>query len=247
MKEVPKPQAQTTVQTSLASDLRLYAAAGVKTPIQAIKQQFEQSSGLTLICDFDTAGAAQAKFLQDPGARFLITTQERIAASQAGGLLVPGRAIALADTVAAIACSQQEKPRIETGEDLRRALLDAASIAFSDPARGATVGKHFLTVIAKLGIEREVLAKARLAHDGVETMRLVQQGLVVLGITQMSEVVQAAPNTLVGPFPPEFDLFTRYVLWIKGPETEPIGQFVQWLTSSQGRSIFVNQGLRPVF
>ncbi len=212
-----------------------------------MKQQFEQSSGLTLPCDFDTAGAAQAKFLQDSGARFLITTQERIAESQAAGLLVPGRSIALADTVAAIACSQHDKPRIASSEDLRRALLEAASIAFSDPARGATVGKHFLAVIAKLGIEREVMAKARLAHDGVETMRLVQQGLVTLGITQMSEVVQSAPSTLVGPFPPEFDLFTRYVLWVKGPETQPVGQFVQWLTSNQGRNIFINQGLRPIF
>ena len=49
-----------------------------------------------------------------------------------------------------------------------------------------------------------------LAPDGVETMRLVLEGKVDLGVTQISEIVQANRAALVGPFPKEFDLATTY-------------------------------------
>jgi hypothetical protein len=73
--------------------------------------------------------------------------------------------------------------------------------AFSDPARGATVGTHFTKVIEALGIKDEVMQKATVAPDGVETMRLVLDKKVDLGVSQMSEIVQANRDALVGPFP----------------------------------------------
>ncbi len=118
----------------------------------------------------------------------------------------------LADTLAGLASSSAVKPTIASTQELRNALLNAKSIAFSDPARGATVGKHFEEMIKKLGIDNEVMAKATLASDGVETMKLVMAKKVELGVTQISEVIQADRNTLVGSFPREFELATRYSL-----------------------------------
>lgn len=227
-----------------AQSFKLYAAAGVKLPMQALAQRFEADTGRSVELDFDTAGAAQEKFQKDPQAIFLITTEERLMAAQAAGQISGGRMWLLADTVAGIASSKSPKPQINSVEDLRRALRDAKSIAFSDPARGATVGKHFATMIRTLGIESEVLGKATLARDGVETMRLVQSGAVELGITQLSEVVQADASTLVGPFPGEFDLFTRYAIWVRG--TDPVGEsFVALLRSEVGSKSFKANGLRP--
>ena len=87
---------------------------------------------------------------------------------------------------------------MSTPETLKAALLSARRIAFSDPARGATVGTHFMKVIEALGIKDEVLKKATLAQDGVETMRLVLEGQVDLGVTQTSEIVQANPRRSSG-------------------------------------------------
>ena len=229
-----------------ATDLKLYAAAGVKLPLQEIARRFADGTGHRIVLDFDTAGAAQDKFHKDAQAKFLVTTLQRVQAAQAAGQLTGGRMLPLADTVAGIASSNPVKPVIQTSADLRRALLAAKSIAFSDPARGATVGKHFASVIRTLGIEAEVLAKSQLARDGVETMKLVQSGAAEIGITQLSEVVQADRSTLVGPFPPEFDLFTRYVLWIQASDLAATEQFVSALTSEAGRESFSSQGLRPL-
>lgn len=227
-----------------AQPLKLYAAAGVKFPMQALAQRFEADTAHRVELDFDTAGAAQEKFQKDPQAVFLITTEERMLAAQASGQLGGGRMWLLADTVAGIASSGATKPKIDSVDDLRRALLSAKTIAFSDPARGATVGKHFAAMIRKLGIEADVLAKTTLARDGVETMKLVQSGAVELGVTQLSEVVQADASTLVGPFPGEFDLFTRYAIWVRG--TDPVGLgFVALLRSEVGGNSFKANGLRP--
>ena len=227
-----------------AQPFKLYAAAGVKLPMQALAQRYEADTGRSVELDFDTAGAAQEKFQKDPQAIFLITTEERMVTAQAAGQLSGGRMWMLADTVAGMASSSPTKPKIDSVDELRRALLAAKSIAFSDPARGATVGKHFAAMIRKLGIESEVLGKATLARDGVETMRLVQSGAVELGITQLSEVVQADASTLVGPFPGEFDLFTRYAIWVRG--NDPVAQsFVALLRSEVGGKSFQANGLRP--
>ena len=217
-----------------AADYKLYAAAGVKLPVQHIAQRYAQAGTDRVLLDFDTAGAAQDKFQKDPEASFLITTEERLRAAQAAGQLGPGQMYLLADTA------------IGTEEDLRQALLAARSIAFSDPARGATVGKHFAALIRSLGLEEQVLAKATLARDGVHTMQLVQSGAVELGITQLSEVVQADASTLVGPFPGRWDLYTRYALWVRHGDQAAVARFLQDLRSQEGLQSFRSQGLRPV-
>jgi ABC-type molybdate transport system substrate-binding protein len=101
-------------------------------------------------------------------------------------------------------------------------------------------------MIKKLGIEKEVMAKAMLASDGVETMKLVIAKKVELGVTQMSEVIQADRSTLVGPFPPEFELATRYSLWCKDPSSPEISSYIALLKSRFGAQVFSYNGLRPV-
>ena len=234
------------IKPTIAAEYRLYAAAGIKIPLIALSQTYQTESGHSIVNDFDTAGAAEKKFLADPNASFLITTKPRIDKAIASNLLTNGQAIHLVDTAAGIASSQAVKPVVRNGADLKVALLSAKKIAFSDPARGATVGLHFVKVIRELGIEQEVMAKAVVARDGIETMRLIQSKTVEIGITQMSEVVQADRTTLVGPFPKEFELVSQYVLWYKTTGDAGIDAFVKLLTSARAAGIFAQEGLLPV-
>jgi molybdate transport system substrate-binding protein len=234
------------IKPTIAAEYRLYAAAGIKIPLITLSQAYQTDSGHSIVNDFDTAGAAEKKFLSDPNASFLITTKPRIDKAIASKLLTNGQAIHLVDTAAGIASSQAVKPVVRNGDDLKAALLNAKKIAFSDPARGATVGLHFVKVIRELGIEQEVMAKAVVARDGIETMRLIQSKTVDIGITQMSEVVQADRATLVGPFPKEFELVSQYVLWYKTSGDAGVDAFVKLLTSARAAGIFAQEGLLPV-
>jgi molybdate transport system substrate-binding protein len=207
--------------------------------------EYEAATGHTIVCVFDTAGAAEKMFRADPAATFLIATEALIAEGVASRRLVDGVSYRLADTVAGIAAPPgSTKPDIATTAALKTALLAAGRVAFSDPARGATVGTHFMKVIESLGIRNEVQQKATLAQDGVETMRLVLEGKVDLGITQISEIVQADRAALVGPFPAQFDLATTYSLWHRAGASAAASEFVALMTGAAGRAMLAKSGLR---
>lgn len=234
--------------TSSASgeDLKVHAAAGVKAPFLELAGEYEAKTGHTINVVFDTAGATNKQFLADPQAALLITTQALISEGEKSGRLTDGVSYRLGDTVAGFAAPPgSPKPDISTPEKLKAALLSARRIAFSDPARGATAGTHFLKVIESLGIKDEVLKKATLAQDGVETMRLVLEGRVDLGVTQTSEIVQANRAALVGPFPQAFELATTYSLWHRASASAAAKGFAALLTSPAGRARLADDGVRP--
>src|SRR5215216_7901430 len=124
-----------------AEELKVYAAAAVKTPLLEMAKEYEAATGNTVVCVFDTAGATEQKFRADPGAALLITTETLINDRVQSGTLNGGVSARLGATVAGLAVPPgAAKPDISTPAALRAALLSAPRIAFSDPSRGATVG-----------------------------------------------------------------------------------------------------------
>jgi molybdate transport system substrate-binding protein len=243
---LPVALALSVTSSASGEELKVYAAAGVKAPFLKLAAEYEAKTGHTINVVFDTAGATNKQFLADPQAALLITTQALISEGEKSGRLTDSVSYRLGDTVAGFAAPPgSPKPDISTAEKLKAALLSARRVAFSDPARGATAGTHFLKVIESLGIKDEVLKKATLAQDGVETMRLVLEGQVDLGVTQTSEIVQANRAALVGPFPQEFDLATTYSLWHRASASAAAKGFAALLTSPAGRARLAEDGVRP--
>ena len=229
-----------------ADDVPVYAAAGVKAPLLELAAEFEKTSGHRPALVFDTAGATLQRFLKDPGAQFLITGDARIRDAQKAGKLREGVVREVGATVGGFAVPPgRAKPDIGTPEKLKAALIAAPRIVFSDPERGATIGLHFLKVIEKLGVREQVLKKATIAKDGVETMRVILAGEADLGVTQIAEVVQADREALVGPFPREFDLATTYSLWYSADAAPAVKAFAQLITGPTGREKMRQYGLRP--
>ena len=231
---------------AFGEDVKVYAAAAVKSPFVKLAADYEKASGHTVVFVFDTAGATEQKFRADPSAALLVTTETVIADRVKSGMLKEGTSRRLGATVAAFAVPPgAPKPDISTPAKLKAALLAAPRIAFSDPARGATVGTHFTKVIEALGIKDEVLRKATVAADGLETMRLVLDKKADLGVSQMSEVVQANRDALVGPFPGEFDLTTAFSLWYRTEVSPAIRDFAALITSPAGQARLAAEGFRP--
>jgi molybdate transport system substrate-binding protein len=227
-------------------EVKVYAAAAVKSPFAKLAEDYKSATGHAVVFVFDTAGATEQKFRADPSAALLVTTEALIAERVKTGMLKDGTSRRLGATVAAFAVPPDSpKPDISTPAKLKVALLAARRIAFSDPARGATVGMHFTKVIEALGIKDEVLRKATVAPDGVETMRLVLDKKVDLGVSQMSEVVQANRDALVGPFPGEFDLTTTFSLWHRADASPAARDFATLITSPAGQARLAAEGFRP--
>src|SRR5262249_12011435 len=89
------------------------------------------------------------------------------------------------------------QPDIGSVEALRRTLMAACSIAYSDGPSGAYVAG----LLGKLGIAAAVAAKIKLTSGPVA--ELVARGEAELGMQQIVAILPVAGEQLVGPLPAE--------------------------------------------
>ena len=235
-----------SAQQARGENVKVYAAAVAKVPLTAIAAEYEKATGNKISLIFDTAGATEKRFQADPEAALLITTVPLIRNAEKSGALRDGTNTMLGSTVAAVAVPPgSPKPDVSSPEKLKAALLAAKRVAVSDPARGATVGTHFMKVIEALGVKDEVLRKVSFASDGVETMRLVMENRADLGVSQSSEILQASRDAMAGPFPREFALSTEFSLWRRNNISPAARDFVAVLTGTASREKFAAEGVMP--
>jgi molybdate transport system substrate-binding protein len=235
-----------SAQPATGKAVKIYAAAVVKTPLTAIASDFEKTTGNKVTIIYDTAGATEQRFRADPEAALLITTVPLIRNAESTGALRDGTSTILGSTVAGVAVPPgSNKPDVSSPEKLKAALIAAKRIAVSDPARGATVGTHFMKVIEALGVKDEVLRKTTLASDGVETVRLVLEKKVDIGVSQSSEILQGDRDAFAGPFPKEFALATDFSLWHGNTMSPAVSDFVALLTGPTSLGKLAAEGVIP--
>ena len=96
------------------------------------------------------------------------------------------------------------KPDIGTVAALKRALLDAASLGYSDGPSGAYVAE----LLVRLGIAEQMKPKTRLTSAPVA--ELVASGQAELGIQQIVAILPVKGAELVGPLPGELQNIIVY-------------------------------------
>jgi len=64
--------------SAFGEEVKVYAAAVVKSPLLKMAAEYEAATGNKVVCVFDTAGATEQKFRADPAAALLITTETLI-------------------------------------------------------------------------------------------------------------------------------------------------------------------------
>jgi molybdate transport system substrate-binding protein len=111
-------------------------------------------------------------------------------------------------------------PDISSVEAFKRALLNAKSVAYIDPASGGSSGIYIAGLLDKLGIAAEIKPKAKLKQGGY-VADLVKSGEAEIGIHQISEIVPVKEVTLVGPLPAEIQNDTTYAAGISATAKEP--------------------------
>ncbi len=89
------------------------------------------------------------------------------------------------------------KPDISTVDALKRALLAAKSVAYSDSASGVYISHE---MFKKMGIEAEMAGKARMI-PAEPVGAVVARGEAEIGFQQISELKPIKGIELVGPAP----------------------------------------------
>jgi molybdate transport system substrate-binding protein len=136
------------------------------------------------------------------------------------------------------------RPDISSADSLKRALLAAKSIAYSDSASGVYVGTE---MFAKLGIADEMRDKAK-KIPATPVGEIVARGDAEIGFQQISELLPVPGVDIVGPLPSELQKITVFSAGIATVSKEPDAgkALIKFLASPTASAAMVKSGLEPI-
>jgi len=135
------------------------------------------------------------------------------------------------------------KPDIGSVDALKRTLLAAKSIAYSDSASGVYLSTE---LFPKLGIADQIRGKSRkIEADPVG--EAVARGEIEIGFQQISELRPVKGIDIVGPLPPGAQRVTIFAAGIPATSKHPAEAkaLIQWLASPAAYSAIKESGLDP--
>ena len=150
--------------------------------------------------------------------------------------------------IGAVVRSGTPKPDISTTDGLRKALLAAKSVAYSDSSSGtylSTVG------FKKLGVAEEVAKKSRKVRgppSGEPVAAVIARGEAELGFQQVAELIHTPGVDFVGTVPAEIQPPTYFVgaLPAKAKQPEAAVALLRFLSSAEAAPVITKAGLKPL-
>ncbi|WP_086792651.1 substrate-binding domain-containing protein [Pseudomonas sp. SCPG-7] len=127
------------------------------------------------------------------------------------GKVDPASRVELADSrIGLVVREGAAKPDISSVESLKKTLLDATSVAYSDSASGVYIEKELFN---KLDVEDQLKPKAKMIPK-VPVGSVVATGDYQLGFQQVSELLPVPGVSFVGKIPESVQSVTRFAAGI---------------------------------
>jgi len=136
------------------------------------------------------------------------------------------------------------KPDIRTADGVKRMLLDAKSIAYSDSASGVYVSTE---LFRRLGIADQVTPKSR-EIKSERVGNVVARGEAEIGFQQVSELLPVSGIDFVGPLPPDLQKITVFSAGVSATAKQPEAAkaYIRYLASQAAVSEITKSGLEPM-
>src|SRR4051812_35444082 len=231
------------LSVSAADEIRVFSGGAAKSFVDPLAARFKPHS---VKLEYQPMGKLVQSLKSGVPADMVIVSQEALDSLQHDNVLAPGSGKPLARVGIGIAINEKAPvPDISTAEALKRTLLAAKSVVYIDPKTG-TSGRHVVEVFKKLGIEKEMEAKASLGTGGYIT-EPVGRGEIEIGIHQISEILPVKGVRLAGPLPAELQKYTVYVA-APVPGTakgQPVAELIAYLSSAEARARLSSAGYSP--
>jgi molybdate transport system substrate-binding protein len=253
-----------SLKTLLSLCLALFSAASTRAAAVEIKilcthafkeavieagAQFEKETGNKLSIIYGTTGDIVKRINAGEPADVVIASAAAVQDLAKAGKIVPGSNVPAARTGVGIAVrAGAPKPDIHSVEALKRSLLAAKSIAYSDPKDGGTSGIHFAQVVQRLGIAEQIKPKTILIGGGGDVGEVVAKGEAEIGVQMTTELLPVPGIQYVGPLPDELQNMIAFAVGIgaNGKQRDAGSAFIKFLLSPRGISILKASGLEPV-
>jgi molybdate transport system substrate-binding protein len=218
-------------------------SGGAMRPLMAeLLPRFELAHGMTVDIEFRLTSALKQAIVA--GASFDIAVLPRPDLNDLieQGAIASGSATDIARSTVGLAIRPgAPKPDIGSVGALRRTLLQARSIAYSDGPSGAYVA----ALLAKLGIAEEMAPKTKLTSEPVA--ELIARGEAELGMQQIVAILPVKGAELVGPLPTELQNVIIYTAGLSYGTRQTVAAegFIAFTRTEQANRLMRASGLEP--
>ena len=235
-------------QSTKAAGIKVISGGAFKQVLNALAEQYQKASGSKLDLTYRTVGQ-HLKLINGGEETFdvAVLTPEAIDGLIKDGKVVAGSRADLAKTgVGVVVKAGAPMPDIGSVDAFKRTLMAAKSVAYIDPAAGGSSGIYVGKLLERLGIAKEVNAKAKLIHGGAVADHIAD-GEAEIGVHQISEILAVKGAVLVGPLPAEIQNFTVYSAGVGtvAKDGDAASALVKFLAGPHAGPIIKAKGMEP--
>ncbi|WP_447855904.1 substrate-binding domain-containing protein [Enterobacter sp. WI-ESBL-E8] len=233
-----------------AQDVKVMISGGFKAALEKLAPEYERRTGdkIVIIPGPSMGATPQAipnRLARGEKADVVIMVGDALEKLEKASLTEPGSRAELADSPIGMVVKKGDGvPDISNDANLRKTLLQASSIAYSDSASGRYVSQ---TLFTKLGIEKEVTGKATKV-ERIPVASEVAKGKYAVGFQQVSELLPVEGVTFVGKIPDNLQYITRFAGAVTRHAEHPAEgkALLTYLASPPSRAVIQETGMIPV-
>ena len=226
------------IEPSVATDVRVFTSGAPAAVENTLATKFAETTGNHIVFTVGNLSAVQEKLSAGETPDIVVFPVPAIEALEKTGTLRPGSRIDLARVGIGIVVREgAQLPDISTVDAVRKTLLDARSIAHSDPAGGGFTGAQITRMFVRLGIADAVKPKVTLMYAIAGGVAAVAKGDAEIGLFNISEILPIKGVTLVGPLPSELQSYITFAgaLHIGSTSPDPALTFLRSLSDPSAR------------
>jgi molybdate transport system substrate-binding protein len=233
-----------------AAEVKVMISGGLTAAYKALVPEFERATGNTVVTAFGpsmgtTQNAIPVRLERGEPVDVLILVGYAL-----DDLIKQGKATADSRTelvrspIGIAVKAGAPKPDISSVDALKRALLAAKTVAYSDSASGVYVSTELFT---RLGIAEAMKGKSSMI-PATPVGEIVAKGDAELGLQQISELKPVEGIDIVGTLPDAVQKITIYSAGIATTSKEPEAakSLIQFLASPKAAPVLVKAGLDPI-
>ena len=230
-----------------AAEIKVIAAGAVRGIVAGMIDDYAKQTGHTFSFTVGPTGRLRTIIASGERADLIIASAPLMGELERSGKIAPGSRVDLGRIgVGVVIRDGAAAPDISTPEKFKQALLDAKSIAYTDPAAGGTSVLHLMKIADGFGITDAVKRKGVHSTGGADAAERVARGAAEIAIVIISDI-HAKGARLGAPLPEALQLYTVYAAAIPASSTEPAEAraFIAALTGPAMRERWKAAGWEP--
>jgi molybdate transport system substrate-binding protein len=230
------------------TEIKVISAGAVRGLIAEMIADYARETGDRFDLKIGTTGQLRTIIASGQPADLIIASATLMAELEASGKMMSGTRVELGRVGIGIAVRDGKPvPDVASVQGFKQALIEARSVAYSDPRQGGASGVYFVDVLHRLGLADAIAHKTLLTNGGRAAVEKVARGEAELAVTLISEIVAVKGVQLVAAVPEQLQLYSIYAAGIPASSSNPLAAraFIAALTAPSMAERWKAAGFEP--